>query len=99
MLVKLRLIHGIALLGTLLFVGLQLVQPPESVFAYAPYPGTEGFSVTESSQIQNSTLLQPVLSGNFRWLDVADQPYSASYRGGYDYGDAQVELSYPAITP
>jgi len=99
MLVKLPFIRWLALVGALLLVGLQPVQPPPSVFADAPSPDTEFFPIWESSQTQESTFLQPVLSGDFRWLDVADQPYSASYRTVYDYSDAQVELNYPTITP
>jgi len=99
MLVKLPFIRWMALLGALLLVGLQLVQPPPSVFASAPFPDTDFSPIWESSRPQDSTFLQPVLSGDFRWLDVANQPYSASYRNEYDYSDALVELTYPAITP
>jgi len=88
-----------ALLSALLFVAFQSVQSLSSVSATAPIPDSVLGPIEESNQAQDSTYLRPVLSGDFRWLDVADQPYSASYRSGHDYGDAQVELSYPAITP
>ncbi len=92
-------IRWLALLAALLLVGLQPLQPPPSVFANAPFPDTEFLPIQESRQTQGSTSLQPVLSGNFRWLDVADQPYSVSYRSGYDYSHAHVEVTYPTNTP
>ncbi len=92
-------IRWMALLTALLLVGMQPLQPPPTVFANAPFPDTELFLIQESSQTQSSTSLQPVLSGNFRWLDVADQPYSVSYRSGYDYSHAQVELTYATNAP
>ena len=33
-------------------------------------------------------------TGTYRWLDVADQAYSASYRNDYNYTQANVSLSY-----
>jgi hypothetical protein len=37
---------------------------------------------------------QPNPTGNYRWIDVADQPYSTSYRESYDYTHADVELQF-----
>jgi hypothetical protein len=33
-------------------------------------------------------------TGNYRWLDVADQLYSAAYRGSYNYTKAQVQVTF-----
>ena len=33
-------------------------------------------------------------TGKFRWLDVADQAYSSSYRDSYDYTKATVKVSF-----
>jgi hypothetical protein len=33
-------------------------------------------------------------SGTYRWLDVADQAYSSSYRNVYNYSQATVEVAY-----
>jgi mannan endo-1,4-beta-mannosidase len=33
-------------------------------------------------------------TGNYRWLDVADQLYSDNYRNSYDYTQANVEVTY-----
>ena len=33
-------------------------------------------------------------TGKFRWLDVADQAYSSSYRNSYDYTKATVKVSF-----
>jgi hypothetical protein len=33
-------------------------------------------------------------SGTYRWLDVADQAYSNSYRNSYNYSQATVEVAY-----
>ena len=37
--------------------------------------------------------------GTYRWLDVADQLYSYSYRTGYDYAWATVIVDYTSISP
>jgi hypothetical protein len=37
---------------------------------------------------------QPDPTGNYRWMDVADQLYSTSYRESYDYTQADVELQF-----
>ena len=42
-------------------------------------------------------LLENIDSGNYRWLDVANQAYSADYREGedsYNYTQASVEVTY-----
>jgi hypothetical protein len=39
---------------------------------------------------------QPDPTGNYRWMDVADELYAASYRGSYDYTQADVELQFYA---
>ena len=31
--------------------------------------------------------------GNYRWVDVADQPYSDGYRNSYDYTQANVDVT------
>ena len=36
-------------------------------------------------------------SGNFRWLDIADQPYSESFRNSYNYTQANVEVNYEIV--
>jgi hypothetical protein len=33
-------------------------------------------------------------SGTYRWLDVADQAYSSSYRSAYNYSQAMVDVAY-----
>lgn len=33
-------------------------------------------------------------TGQYRWLDVADQPYAAAYRDSYDYTQAYVQIDY-----
>jgi hypothetical protein len=38
--------------------------------------------------------LTAVDSGNFRWLDVADQSYSDAYRNSYRYSQAQVQVTF-----
>jgi hypothetical protein len=36
-------------------------------------------------------------TGYYRWLDVADQAYAASYRSSYDYTQASVNVSYQVL--
>jgi hypothetical protein len=33
-------------------------------------------------------------SGTYRWLDVADQAYGASYQNNYNYSQASVEVDW-----
>ena len=40
----------------------------------------------------DSSLTSP--SGQFRWLDIADQAYGEAYRNGYDYTQARVIVAY-----
>lgn len=37
---------------------------------------------------------QPDPTGNYRWMDVADQLYSVAYRDSYDYTQADVTLQF-----
>ena len=41
--------------------------------------------------------LTPSSSSGYRWLDVADQAYSADFRGSYDYDQATVDISYNTV--
>lgn len=52
----------------------------------------EAFGATIQLMNIDSGLTSP--AGNYRWLDVADQAYSATYRGGYDYTQASVKVTY-----
>ena len=36
-------------------------------------------------------------AGNYRWLNVADQPYAAGYRSAYNYTQASVQVSYDSV--
>ena len=36
-------------------------------------------------------------AGDYRWRDVADQIYSADYRGNYDYTQAEVEVAFDDV--
>ncbi len=59
-----------------------------------PPPGSELRRHTELEDI-DSGLTSP--TGSYRWLDVADQLYSTSYRTSYDYTQANVDVTYAAI--
>ena len=52
-------------------------------------------AVTVSLEDIDSGLTSP--TGNYRWLDVADQTYYDNYRSNYDYTKATVEVVYDAI--
>lgn len=82
--------------AALLIIRLWSMQEPQTVYAQAPPPDAEISAVGDSNSAQVSTVLQPLLAGNFRWLDIADQPYGTMYRTTYDYSHAQVEFIYPA---
>jgi hypothetical protein len=41
--------------------------------------------------------LAPSPSGGYRWMDVADQVYSADFRDSYDYDQATVGVSYNTV--
>jgi hypothetical protein len=56
-----------------------------------------GYSVPAASwqtlnMTTDSSLTSP--SGAFRWMDVADQAYSTSYRNSYNYSQATVTVNY-----
>ena len=57
-------------------------------------PGKDKNTYTEQVQLQDidSGLTSP--TGDYRWLDVADQAYSATYRDTYDYTQANVKVAF-----
>ena len=38
--------------------------------------------------------VESITESSYRWLDVADQEYSSSYRDSYSYDQAQVSIDY-----
>jgi len=52
-------------------------------------------AVTVSLEDINSETTTP--PGNFRWLDVANQPYSDIFRNSYNYTQADVEVTYEIV--
>ncbi len=44
-----------------------------------------------------SANLSPCLTGSFRWLDINDQAYGASYRSSYNYAQARVMVEYSSL--
>ena len=66
----------------LIFVALVLVSP----FVM----GNHAKAVTVSLEDIDSGLTSP--TGSYRWLDVADQAYSATYQNSYNYTNADVEI-------
>jgi len=59
-----------------------------------PLPVSELRRTTELEDI-DSGLTSP--TGDYRWLDIADQLYSDAYRTSYDYTQADVEAAYATV--
>ena len=76
------------LTGALIFGSLV---PRNALAAPKPKPGG-GSQVTVQLRDIDSGLTSP--SGVYRWLDVADQAYSAAYRNSYNYTQATVQVTY-----
>ena len=56
---------------------------------------TSAYEVTvHLADINSATTIPP---GNFRWLDVANQPFSQFFRENYDYTQADVEVTYEIV--
>ena len=60
-------------------------------------PGQSKQKYTAEVQLEDidSGLTSP--TGDYRWLDVADQAYSDAYRNTYDYTQAKVEVAYAPV--
>ena len=58
-------------------------------------PSTKAYEVTVHLEDINSATTAP--PGNFRWLDVANQPYIQSVRENYDYTEADVMVTYEIV--
>lgn len=65
------------------------VKPPNTG---KPQNAGKSGSITVKLQDIDSGLTSP--SGVYRWLDVADQAYSAEYRSNYNYTQATVQVAY-----
>ena len=58
--------------------------------------GNQALGTTISLQDIDSGLTSP--TGNYRWLDVADQLYSEPYRAIYNYTPANVYVTYDPLS-
>jgi hypothetical protein len=50
--------------------------------------------ISETTTMQDIDSGSPSPTGNYRWLDVANQPYSTTYRTSYNYTQATVTVTY-----
>ena len=53
--------------------------------------------VMASNALAATASLGAIDSSGYRWLDAADQAYSATYQSSYDYTQASIEVVYDAL--
>jgi hypothetical protein len=70
---------------------------PLGLIACLVATGTKADPITITLTGIDSGLTSP--SGNYRWLDAADQAYNAAYRNSYNYTQAKVNITYDTPGP
>jgi len=70
-------------------VGIAMLAPAAALFA-------EQWAVVDLTPIGSGTTSP---AGLYRWLDIADQAYAASYRETYTYSWATVRVTYETVGP